>query len=99
MSFGGKHKSRAALKESISRWITGCIAMAYSVKGQVPPEGLRAHSTRGKASMVAFLRGVPIVDICRAARWATPHMFSDYCVDTDSRADASFVRAVLKSIL
>lgn len=36
----------ALSKEHLSKWIVEAITLAYSAKGKVPREGLRAHSTK-----------------------------------------------------
>jgi len=51
ISFNGRAKGLAALKHSLSRWIVYAIALAYTSKGVQCPLGLRAHTTRGMASL------------------------------------------------
>jgi len=49
VSFSGRAKGLAALKQSLSRWIVDAIALAYTSKYLKCPLGVRAPSTRGKA--------------------------------------------------
>lgn len=51
----------------ISNLITSCITRCYALRHKPLPGRLHAHSTRGMAASIAYLRGVPLQDICRAA--------------------------------
>lgn len=42
-------KRQALQKQQLSHWIVEAIKLAYSVKGQLLPGNLRAHSTGGMA--------------------------------------------------
>ncbi|XDV41091.1 hypothetical protein PO909_010017 [Leuciscus waleckii] len=75
VSFSGRSKGLAASKQSLSRWIVDAIALAYASKGMQCPLGVRAHSTRGKASSWAWSSGIALQDICTAAGWASPSTF------------------------
>ncbi|KAL0200730.1 hypothetical protein M9458_003917, partial [Cirrhinus mrigala] len=65
-------------KQRLSHWLVEAISLAYESKGVRPPEGLRAHSTRGMAASWALFNGVSLQDICAAASWASPHTFVRY---------------------
>ncbi|XP_073690968.1 uncharacterized protein [Garra rufa] len=65
-------------KQRLSHWLVEAISLAYESKGVRPPEGLRAHSTRGVAASWALFNGVSLQDICAAASWASPHTFVRY---------------------
>ena len=73
--YGSRTVGEALSKERLSHWLVEAITLAYSTSGQVPPEGLRAHSIRGVATSWALLQGVSTEDVCAAASWATPRTF------------------------
>lgn len=54
------------------------IPLAYSSHGLQPPEGLRAHSTRGLAKSWALFRGVDRQEICDAASWSSRSLLSGF---------------------
>lgn len=51
------------------------IKLAYSMKGQLFPGNVRAHSTRGMAASWAIFKGISMEEVCAAADWASPHTF------------------------
>ncbi|KAL0148244.1 hypothetical protein M9458_056476 [Cirrhinus mrigala] len=65
-------------KQHLSHWLVEAISLAYESKGVLPPEGLKAHFTRGMATSWALFKGVSLQDICVAASWASPHTFIRY---------------------
>lgn len=73
--FGAGRRGLAASIHTISHWVRDAFLMAYEVHGLPSPVDIRAHSTRGVASLHALLRGVPLEDICMAAGWSSPHTF------------------------
>lgn len=73
LGYVGAKKGRAVQKRTISRWVVLCIKICYALAKKQPPEGLRAHSNRGKAATTALAWGVPVLDICQAATWASLH--------------------------
>ncbi|KAI2649174.1 Ketol-acid reductoisomerase (NADP(+)) [Labeo rohita] len=66
---------RAALWQTLSRWIVDAISTAYESSDLPLPLGVKAHKTRGMAASKALLAGVPMQDICNAAGWSTPLNF------------------------
>lgn len=52
--YGSQTAGTALSKEHLSNWIVEAITLVYSVTGQVPPESLRAHSTRSVATSWTF---------------------------------------------
>ncbi|XP_043992826.1 uncharacterized protein LOC122842750 [Gambusia affinis] len=78
VSWAKGHLGKPVSKQRLSQWIVAAIALAYTSKGQQPPEGLRAHSTRGLTTSWALFRGVSIQEICAAASWASPHTFARF---------------------
>lgn len=60
-----KEQSVSAL--TTAKWIMMSIAVVSGTAQTVPPKLLQAHLMRAKATSLAFLRDVSIVDICRAA--------------------------------
>ncbi|XP_046692704.1 uncharacterized protein LOC124377322 [Silurus meridionalis] len=74
VSWVDSRKGSPVSRQRLSHWLVEAIIMCYNSVGLNPPEGLRAHSTRGLATVGAF-KGVSIQDICAAACWASPHTF------------------------
>ena len=100
VTFAGPSIGAPASSQTISRWIVQSIHLAYNLAEIPLPGPVRAHSTRAVASSTAFLCGVDIADICRAATWATPSTFvSHYHLDIWSKAEAAVGQAVLASAL
>ncbi|XP_050972479.1 uncharacterized protein LOC127169281 [Labeo rohita] len=75
VSWADSHRGKPISRQRLSHWIVEAIIVGYNSMGLSPPEGLRAHSTRGLASSWAWFKGVSIRDICAAASWASPHTF------------------------
>ncbi|KAJ7332170.1 hypothetical protein JRQ81_014350 [Phrynocephalus forsythii] len=93
-------KGEPVSSQAISKWICNTITLAYLTKGCALPSPPKGHSTRAVAFSTAFLRGIPIPDICKAATWAAPSTFANhYRMDVRARADTAFGRAVLSSAL
>ncbi|KAJ7326746.1 hypothetical protein JRQ81_016505 [Phrynocephalus forsythii] len=85
--------------QRFARWIVQSIKLSYELAKVPLPLGIRAHSTRAMASSAAFLKGVPLDDICQAATWSTPDTFvTHYRVDAHVRSATSFGRAVLSFV-
>ena len=100
VGFTGAKKGKAVQKWTISRWIVLCIKICYALAKKQPPEVLRAHSTRAKAATTALAHGVPVLDICQAATWASLYTFTKhYCLDSQVRQDGHFARLVLQDFL
>ncbi|CAJ0966239.1 unnamed protein product [Ranitomeya imitator] len=59
-SDSGQRKGSGVTKGTLSRWIREAIYLAYSSKGENPPETVKAHSTRAIASSWAERAEVPI---------------------------------------
>ncbi|XP_051988692.1 uncharacterized protein LOC127648137 [Xyrauchen texanus] len=78
ISWGPPHSGNPISKQRLSHWLVEAISLAYESKGVQPPEGIRAHSTRGMAASWALFKGVSLQDICDAASWASPHTFARY---------------------
>ncbi|KAK2891979.1 hypothetical protein Q8A73_017644 [Channa argus] len=75
--------------QRLSHWLCEAIFQAYESSGAQPPEGIRAHSTRGIASSVALLRGVSVEDICLAASWSSTCSFVRFYLRDVSRPSLS----------
>ena len=86
--------------QTFSRWVVSTIKLAYEIAHKPLPATVRAHSTRAMASSMAFLRGVNLADVCKAATWSTPFTFAAYYrLDVRAKAEAAVSRAVLASVL
>ncbi|XP_069582064.1 uncharacterized protein [Ranitomeya imitator] len=100
VSFQGQRKGSGVTKGTLSRWIREAIYLAYSSKGENPPETVKAHSTRAIASSWAERAEVPIELICKAATWSSPSTFySHYRLDLSASTDLCFGRSVLNTII
>ncbi|XP_073408896.1 uncharacterized protein [Dendrobates tinctorius] len=85
ISFQGNKKGARVTTGTLSRLIRDAITMAYSAKGEDPPQGIKAHSTRAMSSSWAERANVPIEQICKAATWPSPSTFySHYRLDLSS---------------
>lgn len=99
VNYGQIRAGYAASKQSISRWIVSCIRLVYQLAQKPLASTPKAHSTRGKATTAAFLRNVPIAEICRAATWRSVHTFTrHYCLDSETRADTQVGQASLRNL-
>lgn len=72
--FGGQQKVKAVSKQRMGHWIVDAFLLAS--QGSPFPLGKRAHSTKGVAAFSAFANGASLVDIFKAAGWATPNTFA-----------------------
>jgi len=75
VTFGDSNKGSPASVATISRWVVSVVRRAYIHMGRDMPERLRAHSTRGVSSSVAYQQGVDVGEICRAAMWSNTTSF------------------------
>ena len=80
-----------ASKDTISRWIVSLIA-----KHAKPGESIRAHDVRAHASSTAWFRGVPLLDIMKAAAWKTPSSFVSTYLTNVISAEGVFATSVLR---
>ena len=81
----------AASKDTISRWIVSLIA-----KHAKPGESIRAHDVRAHASSTAWFRGVPLLDIMKAAAWKTPSSFVSTYLTNVISSEGVFPTSVLR---
>ena len=94
------HRGSHISSQTVSRWIVATVKLAYQLAKKPLPIGIKAHSMRALSTPAAFLRGVPLPDICKAATWATPSTFAThYRLDVRTKMVAAFDRAVLSSVL
>ena len=77
LCYGGDRKGCALSKQRLSHWIVDAVLQAYKAKG-LPAPPVRCHSTRGVSASWAALKGVPLMDICAAATWASPCTFARF---------------------
>jgi hypothetical protein len=90
VTFGGKSRGKAASKATIAGWVKNAIAEGYKTIGEVPPQGIKAHSTRHASASWNDLRGTSVLDICQQMSWTTPHTFVKHY-----KLDARHAQAVL----
>ncbi|XP_054846822.1 uncharacterized protein LOC129337273 isoform X2 [Eublepharis macularius] len=99
LCYSGPRKGSPASAQSISRWIVSTIKLCYQHAGVQCPLLVTAHSTRAQAASAAFLRGVPLRDVCQAATWSTADTFiKHYSVDVNARRESAVGTAVLHSL-
>ena len=77
LCYGGDRKGCALSKQRLSHWIVDAVLQAYKLRG-LPAPPVRCHSTRGVSTSWAALKGVPLMDICAAATWASPCTFARF---------------------
>ncbi|XP_042297706.1 uncharacterized protein LOC121916539 [Sceloporus undulatus] len=84
--------------QRLSKWVASTIRLCYELSGKPVPAKVRSHATRAVAASSAFLAGIPLDDVCKAAVWSQPLTFIKHCrLDTRAIRDAAFGRAVLVS--
>ncbi|KAJ7316026.1 hypothetical protein JRQ81_002188 [Phrynocephalus forsythii] len=100
ISYDPRLKGANISPQRLSSWIVSTIKLCYELSHKPLPSQVRAHSTRAVSSSTAFLRGVPLDEVCRAATWSQPSTFvKHYRLDTRAKASTSFGRAVLSQAL
>ena len=82
-----------AAKSSVSRWIVELVKFVYHNSQDGFLRDVRAHDTRRLASSWALFNGAPIVEILRAARWASESTFTSFYLKDVSWGEESFARA------
>ena len=98
--FSGPRKGEKASKSTLGRWLRQAISEAYQAKGEVPPSGIAAHSTRSTAVSWAERAGATPDQICKAATWSSFSTFiRHYRLDLLSAADQAFGRKVLQAVV
>ena len=69
-------RRRALSKLRLSHCVVDAALQAYDYRGlPVPPV---TRPARGVSTSWAVLKGVPLMDICSAATWASPRMFTRF---------------------
>ena len=91
----GTRRGGPLSKQRLAHWIVDAILLAYASSGQPPPDGIKAHSTRGVSTSWALFQGISVEDMCAAASWSSHHTFVKYySLDV---AGSRFAHAVLSS--
>ncbi|KAG1932845.1 P2Y purinoceptor [Pimephales promelas] len=76
--YGGQQKGKAVSKQRLAHWLVDAIVRAYESQDVPCPPRLTAHSTRSVASSWILAQGASLTDICIAAGWATPNLFTKF---------------------
>ena len=94
-------KGKAATKTTISRWVRTAIQEAYTARGLEPPQGIKAHDTRGMAASWAQFNNASLADICDTASWSNQCTFATHYQFNlaGNRPSARFGNAVLQTVL
>lgn len=87
----GAPKSPSA--QSFSRWVVDAIRVCLGSQGGLC--SVKAHSTRGMSSSVAFWQGVKLEDILKAADWSSDCTFARHYLRPCRQEEGQFSRAVL----
>jgi hypothetical protein len=97
----GPRRGTAVSKVTISGWVRRAIAEAYKAKKLDPPEGIKAHQTRGQSASWAEFHNTPMVDILDTAKWENPCTFATfYQLNLAKNAGtATFGTRVLQAVL
>ena len=90
--YQGARRGQPLSPEGLARWVREAIAPVVDPSKRGRP---RAHATRGLAASLAMLRGVSVVEICKAARWSSAAVFRRYYLR--DVASESLAHAVLGS--
>ncbi|XP_075781544.1 uncharacterized protein LOC142828046 [Pelodiscus sinensis] len=99
VSSAQRSKGKALSNQRIAKLITLCITNCHSIRNKPLLSLPRAHSMRAVATSTAFARGVPLVDICRAATWASSVTFAcHYAITRRWASDAAVASAVLSTV-
>ena len=99
--FAGAKKGQAATKTTISRWVRTAVQSAYRARDLEPPQGIKAHDTRGVAASWAQFNNASLSDICDTASWSNQCTFAThYQLNlAGNRPSARFGNAVLQTVL
>ena len=65
-------------KQRLSQWFIEVVKAAYDQAGQTLPPLITGHSLRSVATSWAALKGTPLSEICAAATWSSPCVFSRF---------------------
>nr|XP_025039348.1 uncharacterized protein LOC112545447 [Pelodiscus sinensis] len=99
LSTAERCKGKQLSAQRISGLIVSCIRRCYALRNKPLPDRTRAHSTRGMAASTAYLRGVPLQDICRAATWSSNLTFAKhYALVNSLKTDSAVAHAVLSAV-
>ena len=76
VAFGENKLGLAVTRQTISRWISDVIKLAYSSMGKPDPIKANPHTTRGVAATYAELARAGMPAICEAATWSSTLSFA-----------------------
>lgn len=77
LCYGGRSKGCALSKQRLSHWVVDAVLHAYQRRGLPAPQ-VKCHSTRSVSTSWAALKGVPLIDVCAAATWASACTFTRF---------------------
>lgn len=83
VSYVTHRKGYKISSQRLSKWIAETIKMCYLLAKHPLPGPVHAHSTRALATSAAFLK-VTLLQMGKAATWATPHTFETLCLGCPS---------------
>lgn len=78
VAFGDNRRGRAVCKQTLARWISECIHLAYAHLGRDDPIKANVHSTRGVAASWAEFAQAGLLTICEAATWTSSLTFAKH---------------------
>nr|XP_014436600.1 uncharacterized protein LOC106733006 isoform X1 [Pelodiscus sinensis]XP_025034791.1 uncharacterized protein LOC106733006 isoform X2 [Pelodiscus sinensis] len=98
ISMTDRSKGRPLSAQRISSTIVQCIRSCYELRKKPLPSTLRAHLTQAVATSTAFLKGVPLIDTCRAATQPSDLTFANhYAIPNLLIPESTVVTAVFSS--
>jgi hypothetical protein len=78
VAFGDSRKGKAVCKQTLARWVSDVIRLAYQRMGRDDPIRSNPHSTRGIAASWAEFARAGLISICQAATWSNTLTFARF---------------------
>lgn len=98
VSTADRSKGQPLSAQRISSIIVNCIKECYTLRSRPLLQNPTAHSTCAVAASTAFLKGVPLKDICRAATWSSNFTFAKhYAIPNLHLPEGAVARTVLST--
>lgn len=73
VSYVDPKKGQAVSSQRLSRWVVEVIKLAYLLSKRLLPGSVAIHEGYGDINCLPL--GILLEEVCRAATWASPHMF------------------------
>ena len=89
-----KGVNKAASKNSIARWIVSIIKFVYEESNKTLCT-VRAHDTRKLSTSWALFNGASVMEILKAAHWASDNTFTSFYMKDVPTKEARFARSAI----